>query len=72
MAQLKQQLKKSEVDREELSAELRECRKIKVEPRVSGTDDCEYTQMFRICSSTLVAGSYYTFSESHIMVCVCF
>ena len=45
MTQLKQQLKNSEVDREELSAELRECRKIKVEPRVSGTDDCEYTNV---------------------------
>ena len=42
MAWLKQQLKKSEVDREELSAELRECRKIKVEPGVGGTEDCEY------------------------------
>ena len=45
MAQLKQQLKKSEMDREELSAELRECRKIKVEPGVSGTEDCEYTNI---------------------------
>ena len=42
MTRLKQQLKESEVDREELSAELRECRKIKVEPGVSGTEDCEY------------------------------
>ena len=63
MTQLKQQLKKSEVDREELSVELRECHKIKMEPGVSGTEDCEYTQMFRICSSTLVAGSCYTCSE---------
>ena len=45
MTQLKQQLKKSEVDREELSAELRECRKIKVEPGVSGTEDCVYTNV---------------------------
>ena len=45
VAQLKQQLKKSKVDREELSAELRECRKIKVEPGVSGTEDCEYTNV---------------------------
>ena len=45
MARLKQQLKKSEVDRDELSAELRECRKIKVEPGVSGTEDCEYTNV---------------------------
>ena len=63
MTQLKQQLKKSEVDREELSAELKESRKIQVEPGVSGTDDCEYTQMFRICSNTLVAGSCYTRNE---------
>ena len=45
MALLKQQLKKSEVDREELSAELRECRKIKLEPGVSATEDCEYTSV---------------------------
>ena len=45
MARLKQQLKESEVDREELSAELRECRKIKVEPGVSGTEDCECTNV---------------------------
>ena len=45
MTQLKQQLKKSEVDREELSAELRECRKIKVEPGVSSNEDCEYTNV---------------------------
>ena len=45
MAQLKQQLKESEVDREKLSAELWECRKIKVEPGVSGTEDCEYTNV---------------------------
>ena len=45
VTQLKQQLKKSEVDREELSAELRGCRKIKVEPGVSDTDDCEYTNV---------------------------
>jgi len=45
VAQLKQQLKESEVDREKLSAELRECRKIKVEPGVSGTENCEYTNV---------------------------
>ena len=45
MAWLKQQLKRSEVDREELFAELRECREIKVEPGVSGTEDCEYTNV---------------------------
>ena len=45
MTRLKQQLKKSEVDREKLSAELKECRKIKLEPGVSGTENCEYTNV---------------------------
>ena len=45
MAQLKQQLKKSKVDREKLSAKLRECCKIKEEHRVGGTEDCEYTNV---------------------------
>ena len=44
MAQLKQQLKESEVNREELSAELKEYSKIKVEPGVSGTEDWDYTK----------------------------
>ena len=42
MVQLKQELKKSEMNRQELSAELRECRKIKVESGVSGPEDCEF------------------------------
>ena len=40
VAQLKQELKKSEMDREELLAELREYRRIKVEARVSASEDC--------------------------------
>ena len=43
LVRLKQKLKESEVGRQGLSAELQECRKIKVESGVSGTEKCEYT-----------------------------
>ena len=43
VAWLKQELKESEMNREKLSAELRECRKIIVESGVSGTGLCIHT-----------------------------
>ena len=42
MAQLKQELNKSEMNRDELSAELREYRNVKVESRVSGFANYKY------------------------------
>ena len=45
MTWLKQQLQNSEVDRETLYTELKECRKIKLEPGVSGTESCEYANV---------------------------
>ena len=38
VVQLKQELKTSELNREELSAEVREYRKVKIEHGVSGTE----------------------------------
>ena len=53
VVRLKQELKESEMNREELSAELRKRRKIKVESGVCGTEYCEYTHYFvsLLCSS---------------------
>ena len=53
VVQLKQQLKECEMNREELSAELRVCRKIKVEFGVSGTENCAcpHYSMSILCSS---------------------
>ena len=41
MVQLKEELKKSEVNRDELSAELMKNRQLKVESRVSGFPNCK-------------------------------
>ena len=41
VVRLEQELEKSEMNREELSAELMECHKI-IESGVSGTENCEY------------------------------
>ena len=42
VVRLEQELKKSEMNREELSAELMECRKVIVESRVSGTENYRF------------------------------
>ena len=66
VVQLKQELQKSEVDREQLSAELRECRKM--ESRVSSSEDCECT-LFHVIDTVIMQTNFAYYNSC--IVCFC-
>ena len=81
VVRLKQELQqKSKVDEEEFSAELRECRKIEMESRVSSIEDCNYTHCsmsYCICAllillATAIVSVFVLMVYHTPLVCVCF
>ena len=66
VVQLKQELQKSEVDRKQLSAELRECHKM--ESRVSSSEECEYT-LFHVIYTVIMQTNFAYFNSCTVCFC---